>query len=160
MLLVLRRWHESAGTAGGLRHHGPRPKLVQRNFARVGAVISHKEAAISFLRLVASGKVDEAYSKYVGAVFRHHNPFFRGDRESLMNAMIENAVKNPNKIFEVKRALEDGNLVAVHSHVRQKPEDTGAAVVHIFHFENGRIAEFWDLGQPIPRDSPNENGMF
>ena len=34
------------------------------------------------------------------------------------------------------------------------------AVVHIFRFEGGRIAELWDLGMPIPEDSVNENGMF
>ena len=35
-----------------------------------------------------------------------------------------------------------------------------AAVVHFFRFEKGRIAEMWDVGQEIPSDSPNENGMF
>jgi predicted SnoaL-like aldol condensation-catalyzing enzyme len=74
--------------------------------------------------------------------------------------MEENAVKNPNKLLEVKHVLEDGNLVAVHSHIRQSPEDLGGAVVHIFRFQDDRIAELWDLGQPIPKDSLNENGMF
>jgi hypothetical protein len=27
-------------------------------------------------------------------------------------------------------------------------------------FENGRIAELWDVGQEIPQDLPNEFGMF
>ena len=30
---------------------------------------------------------------------------------------------------------EDGDFVAVHSHVRQRPGDLGAAVVHIFRFD-------------------------
>ena len=29
---------------------------------------SHKEAAVDFLKLVASGKTQEAYQKYVGAI--------------------------------------------------------------------------------------------
>jgi len=74
--------------------------------------------------------------------------------------MEEAAKKNPDKVLEVQRALEDGDLVAVHSRVRQKPADRGAAVVHIFRFEDDRIAELWDFGQPVPEDSPNENGMF
>ena len=45
---------------------------------------SHKDSAVSFMRLVGSGKVRAAYDLYVGADFRHHNAFFRGDRESLM----------------------------------------------------------------------------
>jgi predicted SnoaL-like aldol condensation-catalyzing enzyme len=121
---------------------------------------SRKDAAISFLRLAGSGKVREAYQKYVGPNFRHHNPFFRGDAQSLMTAMEENAGNNPEKVLEVQRALEDGDLVAVHSRVRQKPADRGAAVVHIFKFQGDRVVELWDMGQPVPENSPNENGMF
>ncbi|MGF9908635.1 nuclear transport factor 2 family protein [Brevibacillus porteri] len=121
---------------------------------------SLKENAVSFLKLVASGNVREAYQRYTGPNFRHHNPFFRGDAHSLMLAMEENAAKNPHKILEVKRAIEEGDIVAVHSHVKQNQEDLGGAVVHIFRFQNDQIVEFWDVGQPIPDDSPNENGMF
>ena len=121
---------------------------------------SHKDTAVSFLRLVGCGKVRDAYDRYVAASFRHHNGFFRGDRESLMKAMEENAEKNPEKVLEVKRTLEDGNYVAVHSHIRQHAQDRGGAAVHIFRFENDRIAELWDVGQEIPQDSPNEHGMF
>jgi hypothetical protein len=27
-------------------------------------------------------------------------------------------------------------------------------------FEDGLIAELWGIGQPVPEESPNENGMF
>jgi predicted SnoaL-like aldol condensation-catalyzing enzyme len=121
---------------------------------------SHREIAVSFLKLAASGKVREAYEKYVGQNFRHHNPFFRGDRESLMLAMEENAAKNPDKKQEIKLALEDGDLVATYSHVQQNPEDGGAAVVHIFRFEKDCIVEMWDIGQAVSKDSLNENGVF
>jgi predicted SnoaL-like aldol condensation-catalyzing enzyme len=121
---------------------------------------SHKDAAVSFLRLVASGSIREAYDRHVDMKFRHHNAFFRGDRASLMKAMEENAAKNPDKVLEVKRTLEDGNYVVVHSHIRQHAQDRGGAAVHIFRFENDRIAELWDVGQEIPANSPNEHGMF
>ena len=29
-----------------------------------------------------------------------------------------------------------------------------------FRFQGDRIVELWDLGQPVPEKSPNENGMF
>jgi len=121
---------------------------------------SNKKAAVSFLKLAASGKVREAYSKFVGAGFRHHNPFFEGSVESLRAGMEENARQNPNKIFEVKHAIAEGDLVVTHSHVQQKPGELGAAVVHIFRFENDRIVELWDIGQPVPEKSPNQYGMF
>lgn len=121
---------------------------------------SKKEIAMAFLNLVVSGKIDEGYDLYVAEEFRHHNPYFKGDRQSLLNAMKENAIANPDKIFEIKRALQDGNLVAVHSHVRQNPGDPGAAVVHIFRFFEDRIVELWDVGMPAPKDNINENGIF
>lgn len=121
---------------------------------------SHKEAAVSFLKMASSGRVKEAYHLYVGSSFRHHNPFFQGNAEALMAAMEENTAQYPNKVFEVQRALEDGELVAVHSRVRLKPGDPGVATVHIFRFEGDRIAELWDVGQAVPENSPNKNGMF
>ncbi|AEI43517.1 nuclear transport factor 2 family protein [Paenibacillus mucilaginosus] len=121
---------------------------------------SLKEKAVSFLQMVASGKVHEAYQEYVGQAFRHHNPYFRGDADSLLAAMQESTAKNPDKSLEVKLAIQEGEFVTVHSHVKQNQDDLGGAVVHIFRFDNGRIAEFWDVGQPIPESSPNEHGMF
>ncbi len=121
---------------------------------------SHKDAAVEFLKLAASGSVREAYEKHVGPGFRHHNPFFRGDAAALMEAMEQNAAKNPNKILEVQSAIQEGQLVAVFSRVRQKPEDRGGAVVHIFRFEKERIVELWDIGQAVLEQSVNENGMF
>ena len=121
---------------------------------------SNKGVATSFLNLASSGRVDEAYSKFVGNGFRHHNAFFEGSMESLRAGMKENAIQNPAKVFEVKRVIAEGDFVLTHSHVQQKPGDLGAAVVHIFRFENGKIVELWDLGQPIPENSPNQYGMF
>ncbi len=120
----------------------------------------NKDTAVLFLKMASSGDVREAYSKFVAPGFRHHNPFFEGSAEALMAGMEENARQNPNKSLEVKRAIAEGELVAVHSHVRQTPDDLGAAVVHIFRFENGLIVELWDLGQPIPKESLNQYGMF
>jgi len=121
---------------------------------------SNKGVATSFLNLASSGRVDEAYSKFVGNGFRHHNAFFEGSMESLRAGMKENAIQNPAKVFEVKRVIAEGDFVVTHSHVQQKAGDLGAAVVHIFRFENGKIVELWDLGQPIPENSPNQYGMF
>ncbi|RLL43976.1 nuclear transport factor 2 family protein [Oceanobacillus piezotolerans] len=119
-----------------------------------------KDKAMSFLKLVASGKVQEAYQNYVSADFRHHNPYFKGDADSLMNGMLESAAQNPNKIMDVKLAIQENDTVAVHSHVKQNHDDLGGAVVHIFRFEEGKIVELWDVGQAVPKDSPNRNGMF
>jgi predicted SnoaL-like aldol condensation-catalyzing enzyme len=121
---------------------------------------SNKDKAVAFLNMASSGKVDEAYSKYVSDRFRHHNPFFEGSAMALAAGMKENAQQNPDKILEIKRVITEDEFVVIHSHVRQNADALGAAVVHIFRFEDGRIAELWDVGQTIPETSSNENGMF
>jgi predicted SnoaL-like aldol condensation-catalyzing enzyme len=120
----------------------------------------NKNHAVNYLQLIVSGKIDEAYEKYVSPDLRHHNAYFPGDAESLKQAMKENDAMSPNKIFEVKQVIEEGGMVMVYSHIKQKPEDLGAAVAHIFRFHDGLITEMWDVGQPVPENSPNENGMF
>ena len=55
--------------------------------------ISYKEIAIDFLQLSATGKANKAFAKYVGPNFRHYNPYFKREADSLLNAMMENAEK-------------------------------------------------------------------
>jgi predicted SnoaL-like aldol condensation-catalyzing enzyme len=121
----------------------------------------HKEAATSFLQMAGTGKVREAYDRYVASSFIHHNQYFKGDRQSLLAAMEEASKTSPNASVEIKHLYEDGQTVIAHSLVtRQDRQADAIAVVHIFRFEGDRIAELWDLGQPISKDSPNENGLF
>ena len=111
--------------------------------------------------MAGTGKVQEAYDRYIAPSFIHHNAYFKGDRLSLLTAMQEASKTSPNKSIEVKHIYEDGDTVITHSLVtRQDPKAPEIAVVHIFRFEQDRVAELWDVGQPISEDSPNANGMF
>ena len=121
--------------------------------------MSKKDIAISFLENAASGKLVEAYV-LVSRNFRHHNPHFKGDAESLKAGMAEAHKTFPNTTLEVQRAWEDGDLVALHSRVSHGPDHPDISVVHMFRFEGNRIAELWDVGMEAPQDSPNKNGMF
>ena len=121
---------------------------------------THKSIAVDFLRLAATGHVREAYAEHVGPGFRHHNPFFKEDTEALIEGMEETAMREPDKVLDILRAIEDGDFVAVHSRLRRSAEEAGIAVVHIFRFVGDRIVEFWDVAQPVPATSPNANGMF
>jgi predicted SnoaL-like aldol condensation-catalyzing enzyme len=122
--------------------------------------VNNKEMAVSFLHLASSGNVREAYETYVHPQFRHHNPYVPGDRASLLAAMEENTATFPHKEFEALRALEDGDLVAVHGRVRLMPSSPWIALIHIFRFQDNQIIEEWEAGQEVPQDSPNQNGVF
>jgi predicted SnoaL-like aldol condensation-catalyzing enzyme len=122
--------------------------------------MTNKEIALEFLKHAAKGDSRVAFNIYTGKDFKHHNAWFKGDAHTLMVAMEESAKENPDKVFEIQRALQDGDLVAVHSFIKQNQKDRGMAVMHIFRFEKNKIIEMWDFGQAIPENCVNENGMF
>ena len=54
----------------------------------------------------------------------------------------------------------EGDLVVTHGLITTSPEDRGTAAVDIFGLENGKIVEHWDVLQPVPETSENDNTMF
>ncbi|HXH73945.1 MAG TPA: hypothetical protein VNJ08_03205 [Bacteriovoracaceae bacterium] len=109
-------------------------------------------------RLCAMESPRTAFAKYVNSNFKHHNQYFRGDANSLMNGMLEADESEPHRSFTVKQVFETDDRVALYSQVvKDKME---IAVVHLLRFEDGKISEIWDLGQVVEKDSPNENGIF
>ena len=123
--------------------------------SREPAIDANREAAVDFLMRSAAGGAPAAMRKYASDGFVHHNPFFASDGATLAEGMDANARQNPEKVLTVQRTVAEGPLVVVHSKVHHRPHDRPAATVHIFRFEDGRIAELWDVGQEEPEDSPN-----
>jgi predicted SnoaL-like aldol condensation-catalyzing enzyme len=119
-----------------------------------------KDTAIDFLTRVVAGDVRGAFERHVAHGFRHHNPYFPGDAESLRTGMEEDEARHPGKRLDVQVAVQEGEYVVVHSRLCRTADDPGFAVVHIFRFEQGRIAEAWDIVQAVPTDIVNNNGMF
>jgi predicted SnoaL-like aldol condensation-catalyzing enzyme len=122
--------------------------------------LAHKQAAVEFLQLIVAGQIDEAYQKYVDTQGKHHNPFFEAGFPALKKAMIEDQTQFPNKQLTVKKVIGDDDFVAVLSHIVMKPNEKAYGTVNIFRFQGEKIVELWDLGQPVPTDSPNNDGMF
>jgi predicted SnoaL-like aldol condensation-catalyzing enzyme len=118
-----------------------------------------KQIATDFLQMAAYGSAKEAAQKYCAPHCKHHNVYFAPDMEVLAQAMDDDSRANPNKALNMKRILGDGDLVAVHSQVVRETGEQ-IAVVHLFRFEGDKIAELWDVVQPIPKDSPNTDGAF
>lgn len=120
--------------------------------------MTRKEIAVSFLNTAGFGDVKTAFNRFVSHHFLHHNQYFKGDRESLMIAMIQAHQSSPNKAIDIKHIYEDGETIITHSLVTKS--ENKIAVVHIFRIENEKIVELWDLGQLVDPNSPNTNGLF
>jgi len=118
-----------------------------------------KGIAKAFLQGVVTDKVREVYDLYTLPNFKHHNGFYNGDRESLLEGMIDSNTVFPNKKVTIKLAVEEPPYVTLLSHV-QITEGKEVAVIHIYRFEGEKIAEMWDISQEVPENSPNENSMF
>ena len=121
---------------------------------------TNKQNAVDFLMRVIAGDIQGAYAAHMGRGFRHHNPYYAGDLESLRKGMEEDQAQHPGKNFEIRLALEDAKHVAVHSRLKHPAFEQEISVVHIFRFEEGKIVEFWDVAQVAPEQIVNENGMF
>jgi predicted SnoaL-like aldol condensation-catalyzing enzyme len=119
------------------------------------------QKVIAFMDMVFNQKkVKEGFDKYVGDKYIQHNPIAPDGKEAAVEVLGKALVALPGWTYEFKHAYVDGDIVVLHSHVRMKPEDRGMAVVDIFRFEKGKIVEHWDVLQPIPEKSANDNTMF
>lgn len=118
-------------------------------------------AAVEFADMVAhQKKVDEAAAAYLAEPYIQHNPRSASGVEAFRVGMkaIVNAV--PNRRYDIKRVLVDGDFVILHSHVTSGPEDRGVAIVDIYRAVDGKFVEHWDVMQPVPEEAANSNTMF
>jgi predicted SnoaL-like aldol condensation-catalyzing enzyme len=105
-------------------------------------------------------KPEEAVAKYVGGMYRQHNPMAGDGPQPFIQFVKWFAGSFPEMKVTFKRILADGDMVAVHSHITRGKDDRGQAVVDLFRLENGKIVEHWDVIQEIPEKAENTNTMF
>jgi predicted SnoaL-like aldol condensation-catalyzing enzyme len=118
----------------------------------------NKQIAIEFYNAALNEKNWEKARGFIGNRYVQHNLNAVDGPEGL-RAHIEFLKRDfPNNRGEIKRALADGDLVALHIHNKRSPELRGNAVVDIFRLENGKVVEHWDVVQAIPEAQKAKNG--
>jgi predicted SnoaL-like aldol condensation-catalyzing enzyme len=105
-------------------------------------------------------KPAEAVEKYVGGSYRQHNPMAADGSLAFIDFVSGYAKANPKLKVDIKRMIAEGDLVVTHVHITTSDKDRGLAAMDIFRLENGKIVEHWDVVQPVPEKSANENTMF
>lgn len=131
--------------------------------AQADTASDNKAMVLAFMKMLfVDHKVDQAIDTYVDPDYIQHNPMAATGSEAIRTFFKGFYTNAPGATIEIKRVLADGDLVAVHykANFTGKPDDRGLAVVDIFRIANGKIVEHWDVGQPVPEKSANENGMF
>jgi len=123
-------------------------------------VEENKKIVAAFYDAAVNQKDFEKASQYLGARYIQHNPLAADGREGFKSFIAFLKDKFPNNRSEIKRIFADGDYVIFHVHAVREPGTRGNAIVDIFRLENGKVVEHWDVIQPIPEKTTNDNGMF
>ncbi len=146
-----------------------RPVILLTAMLTFAATLAHadecrlkpKEVVTKFMtEFYLEKRVREAFETWVEPGYIQHNPLAATGRDAAITFLEPFFRDHPDAVYSIKRIIADGNLVAVHSHAKFAPGDPGLAVVDILRVEHCKIAEHWDVAQPVPEKAANSNGMF
>lgn len=121
---------------------------------------ANKRLVLAFQERVLNGKDADVAAQYVAEHYVQHNPRVPDGLAALQRFVRELRQSSPDASSSVKRVVAEGDLVVLHSHLKRNKDDRGMALVDIFRVENGKLAEHWDVMQPVPETAANANGMF
>jgi predicted SnoaL-like aldol condensation-catalyzing enzyme len=121
---------------------------------------ANKKTVVEFYEKGLNQKDFEAAAKYFGPRYVQHNPTAADGIEGFGKFIAFLREKFPDSHSEIKKVFADGDYVILHVHAVREKGNRGNAIVDIFKLENGKIVEHWDVNQPIPEKTANENGMF
>ena len=99
-------------------------------------------------------KAAEAAERCIGEVYIQHNPMAPDGPELFVEFIGRFQAMAPDMTFDIKRVIADGDLVALHHHLKMTPEDVGRAVVDIFRVEGGRVVEHRECCRTSPPRQP------
>jgi predicted SnoaL-like aldol condensation-catalyzing enzyme len=121
---------------------------------------ANKKAVAEFYEIAVNKKDFEAAVTFLGPRYVQHNPNAADGPEGLKAYIAFLRDKFPDAHSDVIRVFADGDYVIHHVHSVPTPGSRGNAIVNIYKLENGKIVEHWDVIQPVPEKSANNNTMF
>ncbi|MGY6245946.1 nuclear transport factor 2 family protein [Bosea thiooxidans] len=104
-------------------------------------------------------QVEEGASVLVES-YRQHNPAVPDGKAPFVSFFTSKFKSNPEARARIVRSSANDDLVWLHVHSTERPDDRGRAIVDIFRVKDGRIVEHWDVIQPVPEKAANGNTMF
>lgn len=103
---------------------------------------------------------DIAAAEVVADDYIQHNPYVPDGKAPFVDYFTGYFAENPDSKARIVRSAADGDLVWIHVESTNGDKQPADAVIDIFRVEDGKIVEHWDVIQPVPAESANENTMF
>jgi predicted SnoaL-like aldol condensation-catalyzing enzyme len=119
--------------------------------------MTNRERFLSAFAEFASGNHDILY-EVLREDFIEHSPGTPSGRTAYIEFVKTSPVVDAQ--LDLKRVIADDDYVVAHYHMIAPGDEHGVAVVDIWRFEDGLIAEHWDVVQPVPEPEETPNGMF
>lgn len=104
-------------------------------------------------------KVEQA-ARVVADDYIQHNPDVPDGKAPFVGYYTGFFKENPESRARIVRSATADDLVYLHVHSTNGPDDRGEAVIDIFRVDNGMIVEHWDVIQDVPAEAANDNTMF
>ncbi len=149
--------YESAGTAKATIAHPacglPDPKASREETLRVIA---------DYSTALRSGDVHQAIRHWFSADYRQHSPNIKDGAEGAIEYLDHEFGRGTTEMPKAgpSRVIAEGDLVMYHRLVTYPGADRASSNIDIFRVTNGKISEHWDVKQPVPDTSANDNGMW
>jgi predicted SnoaL-like aldol condensation-catalyzing enzyme len=119
-----------------------------------------KRTVLAFYEHAVKQRDFTAAAHYLAPVLIQHRNDAADGADGLREFIDRMRAAYPRGSYEIKRVFADGDYVILHVHVVREPGTRGSAHVDIFRLENGKVAEHWDVDEPIPADIANPHGPF
>jgi predicted SnoaL-like aldol condensation-catalyzing enzyme len=115
---------------------------------------------LTFYEHVVKNRNFAAGAQYLAPDLIQHRNDVADGAEGLREFIDRMRVAYPHGSYEIKRVFVDGDYVILHVHVVREPGSRGSAHIDIFRLEGGKVAEHWDVDEPIPGEIANPHGPF
>ncbi|MCD7868874.1 MAG: ester cyclase [Clostridiales bacterium] len=111
--------------------------------------MNNKELIQAFYKEFFNDHIVESADKYVAEDYKQHNPGVSQGRAGLKEAFADKFISNPTFRLEIQRIISEDDMAAVYLKNVDPEGNTLCRVVDIYRIENGRLAEHWDVLQPV-----------
>jgi predicted SnoaL-like aldol condensation-catalyzing enzyme len=123
----------------------------------------NRKKAIAVLKTFDNVNDISAIENFISDQYIQHNATVKDGKAGLLEfikILQKNKFKNTTTIA---KTIAQGDMVMLHSKTSnpENPKDLGTGVIDIFRFDkDGKIAEHWDINEPLTGKSLNKNNSF